>query len=180
MSSSSSRLGVRERLMSMVAPAEVARRGWRLVSVFVLVLAVMGMHSMGAGHHGVASPTSHSAHQAAAGIPLGANDHRTMPVSGSHHDPAAADAASSSDISVHADSVAPCLACSTLSAGSLGAMCLAVMSTLLGWVLLRALRQIVRGRAALTISLWSRLGLPLRSPLRRMALSPIEVCVLRT
>lgn len=161
----------------MVGAANVALRGWRLVSVFVLAVAVLGMHSMGAGHHAMASTTSPATHHVAAGAPPEGHDHLATAGNGHQHAPVTAGFSIPSD---HAEAVVSCQTCSSLGAGSLGVMCLAVLSTLLGWVLLRALRQRVHGRAVPIPAFRAPLVVAVRSPLRRMALSPIEVCVLRT
>lgn len=46
----------------MLASVAMARRGWQLVAVFVLALAVVGMHSLGAGHHGATTTVGHGSH----------------------------------------------------------------------------------------------------------------------
>lgn len=164
----------------MLAPVAAAPRGWRLAAVFVLALAVVGMHSMGSGHHGATAPADHGSHQLAAGVAVGAHGHQPTAGSGSHHDAADPGAVIASETVVKSEAVVPCLECLALGEDALGAMCLAVLSSLLALALLLTLRHLSRGRAALMRPLWSRVVVALRSPLRRMALSPIEVCVLRT
>lgn len=148
-----------------------ARRAWRLIAVFALALAVIGMHSMGAGHHGTASPLSHGTPHVAAGSTDGSHDQHAMTGRDSRHEAADVRAAGA---------VATCHGCSTLGQDDLGALCLAVLSTLLGWVLLRALRHASRERVVLTIPRDLQVARVRRAPLRRMTMSPIEVCVLRT
>jgi len=158
----------------------MARRGWQLVAVFVLALAVVGMHSLGAGHHGATTPVGHGSHQAAPEAAVGAHDHLLATSSGMDHH-AAVDAAAPtiSHEALKSGVMATCIGC--LSSGdAMGAMCLAVVSSLLALALMLSLRYLLRGRPALTLPPWVRAALTPRSPLRRMALSPIEVCVLRT
>lgn len=180
----------------MKAPAALVKRAGRLLSVFLLALAVIGMHSMGAGHHGSASPFSHGSHQLTApmtgsGHDHPAHDHQAVKSPGLHADAAAvgpralAVAASRLEADPRPEAgpstevAATCATCSTVGAETLGTMCLAVLSALLAWVLLRALQRRVRETPALTPAL--RPGIVVsRSPPRRTALSPIEVCVLRT
>lgn len=163
----------------MLASVAAAPRGWRLVAVFMLALAVVGMHSMGAGHHGAGESASHSNHQMAAGTTVGT--HPTSPATGpgSNHSVADPEAAPAFTV-LKSVVVAACHGCLALGGDAMGAMCLAVVSSLLALALLLALRHLLRSRVALTLPSWSRAAVPRRSPLRRMALSPIEVCVLRT
>lgn len=170
---------MRARIGCMLTSMAAAPRGWRLVAVFVLVLAVVGMHSMGAGHHGSAAPAGHGSPQLSAGATIEAN---TLPIatgSGSHHSVADPEAVIPSTV-LKNEAVATCLECATTGGGAMAAMCLAVVSSLLAMALLLALRHLLRGRAALMLPPWSRALVAMRSPSRRMALSPIEVCVLRT
>lgn len=169
----------RARIGGMLASLALARRGWQLVAVFVLALAVVGMHSLGAGHHGATAPVGHGSHQAAAGATVGVHDHLLATGSGSDHH-AAADAAAPTVAheAMTSGDMATCVGC--LADGeAMGAMCLAVVSSLLALALLLSLRHLLRGRPALTLPAWVRAAVTPCSPLRRMALSPIEVCVLR-
>ena len=75
----------RARIGGMLASVAMARRGWQLVAVFVLALAVVGMHSLGAGHHGATTPVGHGSHQAAAGAAVEAHDHLLATSSGMDH-----------------------------------------------------------------------------------------------
>lgn len=136
--------------------------GWRLMAVFVLGLAVVLMHSLGAGHHGTAT-TAHGTH-AANGTPGAAAEPQHTPVAGM----------ATSHVS------ATCLDCLSPGEHALGAMCLAVVSSLVSMTILLALWHLLRRSIPLSLPAWSRVVLVWRPPLRRMALSPIEVCVLRT
>ncbi|WP_156969830.1 hypothetical protein [Knoellia subterranea] len=164
----------------MLTSVAAARRGWRLVAVFVLVLAVVGMHSMGAGHHGAAGSAGSESHQMLAAGTIGAPTASPTTGSGSHHSVADPDGATVTKALNSEVITATCFGCLAPGGDALAAMCLAVVSSLLALALLVALRHLLRGRVALMLLSWSHAGVAVRSPLRRMALSPIEVCVLRT
>ena len=68
----------------MLASVAMARRGWQLVAVFVLALAVVGMHSLGAGHHGATTTVGHGSHLTA-GAEVEADDHLPATSSGMDH-----------------------------------------------------------------------------------------------
>lgn len=161
----------------MVHPVATLQRGWRLLVVFVLVVAVVGMHSMGAGHHGSGEAASH--HQVAAGATNGAQQALSAAGTASHHTMADPETTPSL-LALTSVVVAACHGCLDPGDAAMGAMCLAVVSSLLALALLLALRHRLRSRAALILRSWSRATRATQSPLRRMALSPIEVCVLRT
>lgn len=169
----------RARIAGMLASVAMARRGWQLVAVFVLAVAVVGMHSLGAGHHGATTPVGHGSHQAAAGAMGEAQDHLLATSSGMDHHAAEAAAPTVAHEAMTTGVLATCIGCMA-GGDAMGAMCLAVVSSLLALALLLSLRRLLRGRPALTLPLWVRTAVTPRSPLRRMALSPIEVCVLRT
>ncbi|KGN29758.1 hypothetical protein N802_11445 [Knoellia sinensis KCTC 19936] len=161
----------------MVHPVATVQRGWRLLVVFVLAVAVVGMHSMGAGHHGSGEAASH--HQVAAGATHGVHPAPPAAGSASHHAMADPETAPSL-LALTSVVVAACHGCLDPGFDAMGAMCLAVVSSLLALALLLALRHRRRSRAALILPWWSRATVAAQPPLRRMALSPIEVCVLRT
>lgn len=169
----------RARIEGMLASVALARRGWQLVAVFVLALAVVGMHSLGAGHHGATTPVGHGSHHAAAGAAVEAHDHPLATSSGMDHHATDAAAPTVAQEAMTSSVMATCIGCSA-SGDAMGAMCLAVVSSLLALALLLFLRHLLRGRPALTLPAWVPSAMTPRSPLRRMALSPIEVCVLRT
>lgn len=169
----------RARIAGMLASVAMARRGWQLVAVFVLALAVVGMHSLGAGHHGTTTPVGHGSHQAAAGATGEAQDHLLATSSGMDHPAADAAAPTGPHEAMTSGVMATCIGC-LADGNAMGAMCLAVVSSLLALALLLFLRHLLSGRPALTLPAWVRTAVMPRSPLRRMALTPIEVCVLRT
>lgn len=156
----------------MVASRMAARHGWRLAAVFVLMLAVVGMHSLGAGHHGAALAAHHETAQLTSASTIATG-------TGSHHKVADSETVMASTVAAH-QAVATCLECAATGGGAMAAMCLAVVSSLLALALLLALQHLLRRRVALILRPFSRAPIAMRSPLRRMALSPIEVCVLRT
>lgn len=154
-------------------------RGWRLVAVFVLAIAVVGMHSMGTGHHGAGEAGSHATHHQVAGQTAVTAHPASLAGPGSHH--ASAGPEGISDLTgLTSVAVAACHGCMALGGDAMGAMCLAVVSGLLALALLLALRHRLRARTSLTLPSWSRPTVTSAPLLRRMALSPIEVCVLRT
>lgn len=182
----------------MTTPAELARRAFRVLALLVLALAVVAMHSLGAGHAHLA-PAQHGAAPSghAAGLTTAAK---------SHHgdDPAALAAAPTmSAPTMSAPTMAMVAAApdarvdcgddcrpaadskGASSAGSMaghlmGAMCLAVLSALLVLLLLVALRA-QGGRYRITAShhWWHTVTTP-RGPPRQLAMSLAQVCVLRT
>lgn len=170
---------VRARIEGMLASL-AAGRGWRLVAVFVLSLAVVGMHSLGVGHHGATTTAGHGSHQSAAASAADAQDHLLATSSGTHHVTAGSGAVTVSDDAMKSGVTATCIGCVASGGHALGAMCLAVVSSLLSLALLLSLRHLLRRRLALTLAPWLRSAVTPRSPLRRMGVSPIEVCVLRT
>lgn len=162
----------------MLTPAAAARRVWRLVAVFVLALAVVGMHSMGAGHHGATAAAGSGSHQMLASSTIDGLAGSPMEGSGSHHNFAVPETTATT--ALKSVVVATCLRCLSPGGDALAAMCLAVVSDLLALALLLALRHLLRERRALALPSWAQAVEAVRSPLRRMALTPFEVCVLRT
>ena len=162
----------------MLASVAMARRGWQLVAVFVLALAAVGMHCLGAGRHGATTTVGHGSHLTA-GAEVEADDHLPATSSGMDHHAADVAAPTVAQEAMQTGVMATCVGC-LAGEGAMGAMCLAVVSSLLALALLLSLRHLLRGRPALTLPAWARTAVTPRSPLRRIALSPIEVCVLRT
>jgi len=156
-----------------------ARRGWWLVTVFVLTVAVVGMHSMGAGHHGATAPPSQGGH-ALASATSEAHGYQQASVTPTEHGFAMPAGQRGPGQIAQSQVSAACLGCAGEGGVGLGVMCLAVVSSLLAMALLASLRRLHRGRIARTLSGWSHVMVAPRPPGRRMALSPIEVCVLRT
>lgn len=163
----------------MLASVAAVPRGWRLLAVFVVALAVVGMHSMGAGHHGAGESGSHTTHPLAVGLSGESHPASLVAGPGSHHSLAGPEASAAFTV-LPSVAIAACHGCLAPGDDGMGAMCLAVVSGLLALALLLALRHLLRSRACLTLPKWLSAAVSMRPPLRRMALSPIEVCVLRT
>ena len=170
---------MRERIGGMWASVTAARRGWWPVVVFVLAVAVVGMHSMGGGHHGATAGTDHGPRQLAS---VHGVTHLHQQLSTASSEQGVTDPAGQVRPGQIAQSqaAAACIGCESEGALALAAVCLAVVSTLLAMALLASMRRLHRGRIALTLLEWSRVMVTPRPPDRRMAVSPIEVCVLRT
>jgi hypothetical protein len=163
--------------------------GWspagRLLAVMTLALAVIGMHSLGAGHPGLMADDTHGMTQQVAAVTPSAQSHRTdmapqaLPGTGSTTSPAVAAPTG------HAQRC-PGSACSGVdpaghSAGQdMTAMCLAVLPgllLLLTWLLLR------RGAAAVVAgTAWRALTSPIRAgpPPPHLTPSLSKLCILRT
>lgn len=130
----------------------LARRACTLLRVLLVAVAVVAMHSLGAGH----GPPM-AGHPAAGGSHVAAPSHPT------------------------GDCTPGCLTPDESGTGHLmGAMCLAVLSSLLALVLLTA-RRSRASRVPTDASRTSRRVIaPSRAPPRRLALDLSQVCVLRT
>jgi hypothetical protein len=165
----------------MTNPAVLARRAYRVLALLVLAVAVVAMHSLGAGHdhlapaHPGTDPPGHAAEPIMAAM--------------SHHgDEPVVLAAAPTTAMVLAAAPEPGAACGDacrVAAGDeaghlMGAVCLAVLSSLLVLVLLLALRARGRRNRITAAEHWVRWVAPRRGPPRRVALSLAQVCVLRT
>jgi hypothetical protein len=138
------------------------RRARTLLGVLLVALAVVAMHSLGAGHGPPAAT-----HQAVGML------------GGVHHaDPAQQ---FSAPIQPAGDCTPGCLTADETGAGhATGAMCLAVLSSLVTLLLLAVRRS--RASRASADATWTSLQViaPSRAPPRRLALDLSQVCVLRT
>jgi len=172
-------IGVRARIRVVQTRAMAVRRGWLVLAVLVLAVSVVGMHSLGAGHHG-STNVGHGSHEMAAGDAGQARGHVVPGSSAIDHHAADEGATSSSQDARSSSVVTTCLGCSAPGEGAWGAMCLAVVSSLLALALLLALGQLLRVRGALAMPPRWRATLVPRPPTWRTALLPVEVCVLRT
>jgi hypothetical protein len=168
---------LRERIGGMWASVSAARRGWWLMAVFVLAVAVVGMHSLGAGHHGATAPSDHGEHQV---VSVGAHAYQQANMAPSEQGFADPTGQSRPGHVAPSQAAAACIGCESEGGLALGAMCLAVVASLLAMALLASLRRLHGGRLALMLLEWAHVMVKPRPPDRRMALSPIEVCVLRT
>lgn len=179
--------------MTTRADAVTAARGrWHPLALFVLALAVVGMHSLGMGHdmghtprHGqvmemVPMAPVHAAHGSAAhtGTVTPSTDHATHGTHAAHGTRAAGIQAPASTPGNQPQVDAPT---PQDVMGSMAAMCLAVVSKLLALALL-ALCALLLRRTSLLPRAGNRAdGLRVaRLALRRLSLTPVEICVLRT
>ena len=104
----------------MLASVAMARRGWQLVAVFVLALAVVGMHSLGAGHHGATTTVGHGSHLTA-GAEVEADDHLPATSSGMDHHAADVAAPTVAQEAMQTGVMATCVGC-LAGEGAMGAI----------------------------------------------------------
>jgi hypothetical protein len=175
----------------MTASTRTGRRlGWspagRLLAVMALALAVIGMHSMGAGHLDLMADGTHGMHRPVAAVTSSLHPHP-----GTDMAPQAAratDSTTSPTVAAPASRMGPCpgSACSGVGPAGHGAghdmtaMCLAVLPGLL-----LLLTWLLSGRgqtAAVTATAWRTLTSPIRAgpPPPHLTPSLSKLCILRT